>query len=70
MAVSVSCPLSVLCVFVCLCVCLCECVITNQSTSKKPHYVSEVSNFDALLHKRHIKALLGLRYQGSTCVDK
>ena len=38
-------PLSVLCVFVCVCVsvCLCMFVRSNQSTSKKPHYVSDLS---------------------------
>ena len=38
-------PLSVLCVFVCLFVC-----DINQSTTKKPHYVSDLSKLDALLH--------------------
>ena len=27
------------------------CVISNQNTSKKPHYMSDLSKFDALLHK-------------------
>ena len=43
---SVYWPLIVLCVFVC--------VISNQSTSKKTHYVSDLSKLDALLHKRVI----------------
>ena len=30
-------------------------VISNQSTSKKPHYVSDLSKLDALLHKTHIR---------------
>ena len=48
---------------------VCLCMISNQSTSKKPH-VSELSKLDTLLHnKTHIKVLLVLRYQGSTCVD-
>ena len=54
MGVSVYWPLSALCVFVLMCVML------NQSTYKKPHYVSD-------LCKLHIKVLLVLRYQGSTC---
>ena len=33
--------------------CLSVCVISNQSTSEKPHYVSERSKRDALLHKTH-----------------
>ena len=44
--------------------CVCVCVISNQSTSKKPHYVSDLSRFDALFHKTYIKVLLLLRYQG------
>ena len=40
MGVSVYWPLSVLCVFVCL---VCVCVRSNQSTSKKPYYVSDLS---------------------------
>ena len=64
MGVSVAWPLSVLWVFVCVCVC----VISNQSTSKNPYYVSNHSKLDTLLHKTHIKVLLVLRYQGSTCV--
>ena len=50
---------------VCLCVYVfvCVCVISNQITSKNPHYVSDLSKLDTLMHKTHIK------YQGSTCVD-
>ena len=39
MGVSVYWPLSVLLVFVCVCVFVC--VISNHSTRKKPHYVSD-----------------------------
>ena len=46
---SVYWPLSALCVFVCVFVC----VISNQSTSKKLHYVSDLSKLDILLHKIH-----------------
>ena len=35
-------------------VCLFLCVISNQSTSKKPHYVSELSKCDVLLHKTQL----------------
>ena len=38
------------CVSPCVC-CVSVCVISNQSTSKKPHYVSDLSKLDALLHK-------------------
>ena len=38
--------------------CLCVCVISNQSAIKKPHYVSDLSKRDVLLHKTHIKVLL------------
>ena len=55
--------LSVLCIFVCVC------MISNQSTSKKPDYVSDLSKFDALLHRTHIKIILVLRYQGSTFIE-
>ena len=48
---------------------LCVCVISNQITSKNPHYVSDLSKLDAMMHKTHIKFLLVLRFQGSTCVD-
>ena len=44
--------LSVLCVFV-----VCLCMISNHSTSKKRHYVSQLSKLDTLLHKTHIKVL-------------
>ena len=57
-------PLSVLCVFVCVCVCVCVCmcvcvcvyVISNPSTSKKPHYLSDLGKRDAWLHgiEQHI----------------
>ena len=30
----------------------------NQSTIEKPHYVSDLSKADALLHKTRIKVLL------------
>ena len=63
MGVSVYWPMSVMCVLVCLRMC----VISIQS--EKPHYVSDLSKVDALLHKTHIKVLLVLRYQGSICVD-
>ena len=43
MGVSVYWPMSVLCAFVCVCVSVCVCVRSNQSTSKKPHYVSDLS---------------------------
>ena len=52
----------------CECLCVCQCVISNQSTSKKSYYVSGLSKLDTLLHKTHIKVLLALRYQCSTCV--
>ena len=44
-------PLIMLCVFVCVC------MISNHSTSEKPH-VSDCSKHDALLHKTNIKVLL------------
>ena len=50
------------------CAVLWMCVISNQSTSKKPH-VSDLSKRDVLLHKTHIKVLLVQTYQGATCVD-
>ena len=65
MGVSVYWPLSVLRVFVCVSLCLC--VMSNQSTSKKPHHVSDLSKLDALFNKTHIKVLLVLRYRGSMC---
>ena len=43
--------MSVLCVFVCVRVSMC--VISNQSTSKKTYYVSELSKLDALVHNTH-----------------
>ena len=60
MGVSLYWTLSVLCVFVC--------VISNHSTSKKLHHVSDLSKRDALLHKTRSKVLLLRRYQGSTFV--
>ena len=67
-SVSVYWPLSILCVLVCVCVCVY--VISNQSTSKRPHYMSDFSKPDALLDKTHIKVLLkALSYQGLTSVD-
>ena len=57
---------------VCLCVCVCGvfvCVTSNQSTSKKTHYVSDLSKVDALLCKIHSKVFLVLRYQGLIFVD-
>ena len=53
MGVSVYWPQSVLCMFVCF-----VCVISNQNTSKKPHYVSDLSKLEAFLHKTHIKVFL------------
>ena len=50
MGVSVYCSLSVLCLFVCVLVR----VISNQSTRKKTHYVSDFSKLDAFSHKTHI----------------
>ena len=47
-----------------VCVYVFVCVISNQSTCKKPHYLSDLSKLDTLLHKTHIKILLELRYQG------
>ena len=35
-----------------LCAFVCVCVISNQSTSKKPHFVSDLSKLDALLHTK------------------
>ena len=43
MGVPVYWDLSALCVFVCVCLCVCVFVRSNQSTSKKPHYVSDLS---------------------------
>ena len=39
-------------------ICLCVCVISNQSTTKKTHYVSDLSKLDTLLHKIYSKVLL------------
>ena len=44
-----------------MCVCVFVCVISNQNTSKKPHYVSDLSKLDALLHKTQTNVLLVLR---------
>ena len=46
--------------------CVSLCVISNQSTSKKPHCVLDFSKLDALLHKTLIKFLM--LYQGLTYV--
>ena len=51
-----------------LCLYLCFCVTSNQSTSKKPHYVSDFHKLGALLHKTH-KVYLVLGYQGLTSID-
>ena len=48
--------------------CVCD-IKSNQSTSKKPHYVSDLSKPDALLHKTNSKVDLVIQYQGSTCAD-
>ena len=46
---------------------VCVFVISNQSTSKKPH-VPDLSKLDdTLLHKTHIKVLLFLRYMLGMC---
>ena len=51
----------------CECVSLYVCFVSNQTTSKKPHYVLDLSTLGALLHKTH---LLVLRLPGSTsCGD-
>ena len=47
---------------------VCVCVISNQSTSKKPYYVSDFGKLNTLLHKTYIKVLLLLRYRGSAAV--
>ena len=69
MGVSLYCHLSVLCVLVGLCVFVR--VVSNQSNSKKTHYVSDLSKINAFKHKiqAHSKVLLVLRYGGFTCVD-
>ena len=43
MGVSVYWPLRVLGVFMFVSLCVCVCLRSNQSTSKKPHYVSDLS---------------------------
>ena len=48
-------------VCVCVCVCMCVCVMSNQSTSKETHYVSDLSKLNALLHETQSKILLVLR---------
>ena len=53
----------------CVDLCVYVCVISNESTSKRPHYVSDLSKFDAMFHKTHVKVLLVLSDQGLTCVD-
>ena len=45
------------CLCLCLCVCVCVCVILNQSTSKNPHYMSDLSKLDALLHTTYINTI-------------
>ena len=50
-------------------VCVYVCIISNQSTSKKPCYVSDLNKFNALLYKTHSKLVLVLRYQGSIFID-
>ena len=41
--VSLLAPECVGSLYVCVCVCVCVCLTSNQSTSKKPHYVSDLS---------------------------
>ena len=43
-------------------------VISNKSTSKKPH-VSDLGKLDTLLHKTYNKVVLVLKYQDSTWID-
>ena len=50
-----------MCVCVRVCVCVCVCVMSNQSTSKETHYVSDLSKLNALLHETQSKILLVLR---------
>ena len=52
MGVSVYWLLSVLCVFLCVFVCV---LYQIRVPAKKTHYVSDLSKFDTLLHKTHIK---------------
>ena len=33
---------SCVCMCVCVCACVCVCLRSNQSTSKKPHYVTDL----------------------------
>ena len=49
------------CARVCVCVCVSVCVMSNQSTSKETHYVSDLSKLNALLHETNSKILLVLR---------
>ena len=58
MSASVYWSLSVLCVSVCLC----EGVAYQIRVTLKKHYVSDLGKLDALLHKKHLKVLLALRY--------
>ena len=64
MGVSVYWLLSVLCVFMCVRARVCD--IKSGYQQKK--HVSDLSKLDVLLLKLHIKVLLVLRCQGSTCV--
>ena len=43
-----------------VCLCVYEREISNQSASKKLHYMSDLSKLDALLHKICSKVLLVL----------
>ena len=68
--VSLLAPEYTVCPCMCVCVCVCIYVISNQSTSKRPHYMSDFSTPDALLDKTHIKVLLKvLSYQVLTSID-
>ena len=64
-----------LCVCVCVYVCvylslrLYVCVISNQSTSKKRHYVLEIRKYDLLLRKIHSEEFLVVGYQDFICLD-
>ena len=42
----------------CICLCVFVCVVSNESTSKKPHYLPDVNKLDTLLLKTHIKILM------------
>ena len=46
-----------------VCVPVFLCVISNQGTSKKPHYLSDLCKLNTFLHKTHIKLFLVLKYQ-------